>query len=1065
MPDYGHDSRFGSFVTPTAAAPQQAVALARSSEEVGSDLVTFQDHPYQAAFLDTWTSSSWVAARTERIRLAGNVLNSPSRPPAVSARAVASLDRLSGGRVELGLGAGGFWDPIVAMGGERLTPGQSVDALSEGIDVIRGSWDTTTRERSEVGGTYHHVDGAKRGPAPAHDVEIWVGALKPRMSRLVGAQADGWLPSLAYSQSFEALAQGNATIDAAAQEAGRDPSAVRRSLNVGGRFTADGGAGFLQGSPRQWAEQVAEVTLEHGVSTWIVGGDDPTTLAVVGQEVAPAARELVAAARGTADGPAPDPEATVGLARVAEDAGYDLVTFQDHPYQPRFLDTWTSSSYVASATERIHVAPDVVNVPMRPPAVSARAAASLDSLSDGRVELALGAGAFWDAMEAMGTRRLTPGESVDALAEAIEVIRAIWGEDGDGESFVPGRHHRLDGATPGPGTTRRIPSWSGALGPRMSRLVGEKADGWLPSSGRVGLDGSRAGNARIDEAAAAVGRDPREVTRSLNVSGTFDAVPEASGLGGAPDLSGPPEAWVERLSPLVLDEGVSTSVLATDDERTTRRFADEVAPASRDAVDAARAERGTDTSCVVPLAVRAARRDGIAYDDVPASLAERAVEPGDAAYAGVRSNYSRGGSPGLVSRPRDTAEVVEALAFARAQPVTRRVPSSVRSGGHGISGRSTNDGGIVLDLAALDQVEVLDDATRLVRVGPGARWGGVAAALAPRGWAITSGDSGGVGVGGLATAGGIGFLGRAHGSTIDHVRAVEVVLADGSVVRASDDENTDSFWAVRGAGAQVGIVTSFELVADEVSAVGFAQMVHDASDLAGFLERWGATVEASPRDTTSFSIVGRPRPGQPLVAQSMTMVDSDDPDSVLARLQPFAAIAPSLARATAQIVPYDAVVSAPPPGPHGGQGEPVSRSGSSEHLTPEASARLAGLVASGDTYFFQIRSTGGAASDVPADATAYAHRSANFSVVAMGASRSRLDARWDALADVFDGMYLSFDTDSRTERVTDAFPPATSERSREVKRRVDPTNVFRDNSPVLGPHPTDEPEPAVVPPR
>ncbi|WP_409141951.1 LLM class flavin-dependent oxidoreductase [Cellulosimicrobium sp. RS] len=762
---------------------------------------------------------------------------------------------------------------------------------------------------------------------------------------------------------------------------------------------------------------------------------------------------------------AQDPEATVGLARVAEDAGYDLVTFQDHPYQPRFLDTWTLLSYVASATERIHVAPDVVNVPMRPPAVLARAAASLDLLSDGRVELALGAGAFWDAMEAMGTRRLTPGESVDALAEAIEVIRAIWGEDGDGELFVPGRHHRLDGATPGPGTTRRIPLWLGALGPRMLRLVGEKADGWLPSLGRVGLDGLRAGNARIDEAAAAVGRDPREVTRLLNVSGTFESDPGASGLGGAPDLSGPPEAWVERLLPLVLDEGVSTLVLATDDERTTRRFADDVAPALRDAVDAARAERGTDTSRVVPLAVRAARRDGIAYDDVPASLAERAVEPGDAAYAGVRSNYLRGGSPGLVLRPRDTAEVVEALAFARAQPVTRRVPLSVRSGGHGISGRSTNDGGIVLDLAALDQVEVLDDATRLVRVGPGARWGGVAAALAPRGWAITSGDSGGVGVGGLATAGGIGFLGRAHGLTIDHVRAVEVVLADGSVVRASDDENTDLFWAVRGAGAQVGIVTSFELVADEVSAVGFAQMVHDASDLAGFLERWGATVEASPRDTTSFLIVGRPRPGQPLVAQSMTMVDSDDPDTVLARLQPFAAISPLLARATAQIVPYDAVVSAPPPGPHGGQGEPVSRSGLLEHLTPEASARLAGLVASGDTYFFQIRSTGGAASDVPADATAYAHRSANFSVVAMGASRSRLDARWDALADVFDGMYLSFDTDLRTERVTDAFPPATLERLREVKRRVDPTNVFRDNLPVLGPHPTDEPAPAVVPPR
>ncbi|MCB7136142.1 LLM class flavin-dependent oxidoreductase [Cellulosimicrobium marinum] len=298
--DYGHELRFGSFITPAAASPREVVDLAVLSEQVGLDLVTFQDHPYQPGFLDTWTLLSWVAARTERVRLAGNVLNLPLRPPSVLARSVASLDRLSGGRVELGLGAGGFWDPIVAMGGDRLTPGQSVDALGEAIDVIRGLWDTTTRDRLVAGGEHHRVDGAKRGPAPAHDVEIWVGALKPRMLRLVGATADGWLPSLAYLQSVEALARGNATIDDAARDAGRDPAAVRRLLNVGGRFTAAGGSGFLQGPPQQWAEQLAAMTLEHGVSTYVVTGDDATTLAVVGQEVAPAARELVAAERGTA---------------------------------------------------------------------------------------------------------------------------------------------------------------------------------------------------------------------------------------------------------------------------------------------------------------------------------------------------------------------------------------------------------------------------------------------------------------------------------------------------------------------------------------------------------------------------------------------------------------------------------------------------------------------------------------------------------------------------------------------------------------------------------------------
>ena len=198
MPDYGHELIFGSFITPTNAAPQQVVALAQASEQVGLDLMTFQDHPYQPAFLDTWTLLSYVAARTERIRLAGNVLNLPLRPPAVLARAAASLDRLSGGRFELSLGAGAFWDAIEAMGGRRLTPGQAVEALGEAIDIIRAIWDVGNRSHLRVDGIYYRVNGAKRGPAPAHDIGIWVGALKPRMLRLIGAKADGWLTTQSY---------------------------------------------------------------------------------------------------------------------------------------------------------------------------------------------------------------------------------------------------------------------------------------------------------------------------------------------------------------------------------------------------------------------------------------------------------------------------------------------------------------------------------------------------------------------------------------------------------------------------------------------------------------------------------------------------------------------------------------------------------------------------------------------------------------------------------------------------------------------------------------------------
>ncbi|MGW9631744.1 LLM class flavin-dependent oxidoreductase [Agromyces sp. NPDC055520] len=290
---YGHDLQFGTFITPKNDPPQFAVRLAELSEASGYDLVTFQDHPYQPAFHDTQTLLAWVAARTERIRLAANVTNLPLRPPAVLARAAASLDLLSGGRFELGLGAGGFWDAIEAMGGRKLTPGQAVDALSEAIDVIRGVWDHGERARLQVGGTYYRIDGAKRGPTPAHDIPIIIGALKPRMLRLIGRKGDGWLPSLGRMQPGD-YAAGNARIDAAAIEAGRDPREIRRLVNIGGRFGAGTGGGFLDGPAEQWVEQLMPYVVDDGVGTFILASDDPDTIVHFAEEVAPALRDAAA---------------------------------------------------------------------------------------------------------------------------------------------------------------------------------------------------------------------------------------------------------------------------------------------------------------------------------------------------------------------------------------------------------------------------------------------------------------------------------------------------------------------------------------------------------------------------------------------------------------------------------------------------------------------------------------------------------------------------------------------------------------------------------------------------
>lgn len=297
MVDYGHELQFGAFITPVARPPQQAVELAIAADKAGLDLVTFQDHPYQPVFHDTWTLLSYVASRTKRVHISGNVINLPLRQPAVLARSAASLDLLSGGRVELGIGAGGFWDAIQAMGGRRLTPGQAVDALDEAIQIIRTIWDTSERSGVRINGEYYQVAGAKRGPAPAHNIGIWIGAYKPRMLRLTGRRGDGWLPSLAYLPNGPSeLKAMNAQIDEGATEAGRSPKAVRRLLNINGQF-ARAGTSLLNGPPQQWAEDLAGLTLEYGISSFILGSDSAAALDLFAAEVAPATRELVAAER------------------------------------------------------------------------------------------------------------------------------------------------------------------------------------------------------------------------------------------------------------------------------------------------------------------------------------------------------------------------------------------------------------------------------------------------------------------------------------------------------------------------------------------------------------------------------------------------------------------------------------------------------------------------------------------------------------------------------------------------------------------------------------------------
>jgi alkanesulfonate monooxygenase SsuD/methylene tetrahydromethanopterin reductase-like flavin-dependent oxidoreductase (luciferase family) len=298
MTDYGHDLSFGIFVTPQADAGPRAIELARRADAAGLDWVSVQDHPYQPAFLDAWTLLTAIATATENIGVFPNVANLPLRPPAMLARAAASLDILSGGRVELGIGTGAFWDAIAAMGGPRRTAGESVDALREAIAVIRALW--TPGHGARLHGKHYDLNGAKPGPFPVHQVGIWVGAYKERMLRLTGELADGWLPSSPYAPP-EQLAAMNAVIDAAAIDAGRPPAAVRRIYNIAGSFGGSG-AGFLDGPPKVWAEQLAGLALDEGMSGFVLMADDAPTVERFAAEVAPSVRELVARERASAAG-------------------------------------------------------------------------------------------------------------------------------------------------------------------------------------------------------------------------------------------------------------------------------------------------------------------------------------------------------------------------------------------------------------------------------------------------------------------------------------------------------------------------------------------------------------------------------------------------------------------------------------------------------------------------------------------------------------------------------------------------------------------------------------------
>jgi FAD/FMN-containing dehydrogenase len=428
------------------------------------------------------------------------------------------------------------------------------------------------------------------------------------------------------------------------------------------------------------------------------------------------------------------------------------------------------------------------------------------------------------------------------------------------------------------------------------------------------------------------------------------------------------------------------------------------------------------------------------------------ITPDHPAYDAQRIVFNRAGRPAIIVRCQGVEDIVTALRFAREQ----RLPMSVRSGGHGVSGQATNDGGLILDLAGLDQINVLDPERRLVRVGAGARWGAVADTLEEHDLALSSGDTRQVGVGGLTLGGGIGWMVRTHGLTIDSLRAVEVITADGRVLRASAEEHPDLFWAIRGGGGNFGVVTSFDFEAHPCQAIVGGSVIYDTAEAKSVLANWTSAMRDAPDELTSMLDLESGSGPQPSPQLAVLLCYAGD-DEAAAR----DVIAPFLRLGAVRSVdvrkkPYHAMLgNAVSPLPSHRR---VMHAGFVRTLSDEALETLAAHYGHPGAPSAQIRSLGGAVARVAPLATAFAHRQSEALIVTPALAPASVSAEevqrirqanWRPLEPWSSGAFGSFLSDVSSASVAATYPGETYARLARVKATYDPENVFDQNLNIM----------------
>lgn len=421
------------------------------------------------------------------------------------------------------------------------------------------------------------------------------------------------------------------------------------------------------------------------------------------------------------------------------------------------------------------------------------------------------------------------------------------------------------------------------------------------------------------------------------------------------------------------------------------------------------------------------------------------ILPGDDDYEQARSVFMHEGSPAVVLRPLTVTDVVSAVSYARDNSLVL----SVRSGGHSGPGFGTNTDGVAIDLSAMNDVEVIDADNQIVRIQAGATWGEVSQKLKDHHLGISSGDTKSVGVGGLTLGGGIGWMVRKYGLTIDSLVAAELVTAEGKILRVSNSKNPDLFWAIRGGGGNFGIVTHFEFKAQSLGKV-YAGMIQYGLDKAKeVLTGWREIMRNAPEELTSSLIVMPSLGGNPASIMIMCCYAGDDKVQAMKAIEPLKNLGHVLQENILLKDYADVLEEAHPP-----QGVVViAKNTFVKDFSDELIDTIAGLYGETSGPILQIRSLGGAMKRVADDATAFAHRQSEIFLLAAvfvpaEATQAVLNEAtkpWQTLVGFGQGAYLNLTSSSSADDIASAYPQETYERLAKIKRQYDPKNLFNQN--------------------